>query len=252
MAAPTISDYTAYTGTKLTATDWTFNNQVTVNYLTDGTADITIGDLVCTSITVGGSLITDLYPIGGMIEYGGDTAPTGWMICDGTAISRTTYANLYAVIGTKYGVGDNSTTFNIPDLRDKFSIGKSDSKALGATGGSTTIVEANLPTHTHTVGTESVTHNHDTTMYGAGGHNHNVDNGLGLPIVNGSGSTSGFNVAGSNDSGHLWWVTEAVANHTHVLTNPTESATHNHAVTGGGSGADYLQPYVSVNKIIKY
>lgn len=65
-----------------------------------------------------GSTLTAIYadaPLGAIVNYGGDIAPTGWLICDGSAVSRTTYADLYAVIGTKYGPGDGSTTFNLPD-----------------------------------------------------------------------------------------------------------------------------------------
>lgn len=67
---------------------------------------------------VAGSTLTAIYadsPIGVILPYGGDTAPTGYLICDGSAVSRTTYADLYAVIDTKYGEGDGSTTFNLPD-----------------------------------------------------------------------------------------------------------------------------------------
>ena len=62
-------------------------------------------------------------PIGGMMAYAGATAPTGWLLCYGQAISRTTYSALFAVIGTAYGVGDGSSTFNLPDKRGRASIG---------------------------------------------------------------------------------------------------------------------------------
>jgi microcystin-dependent protein len=62
-------------------------------------------------------------PRGGMIPYAGSTAPAGFLLCNGSAISRTTYADLFAIIGTTYGSGDGSTTFNIPDLIDKFPQG---------------------------------------------------------------------------------------------------------------------------------
>jgi microcystin-dependent protein len=64
-------------------------------------------------------LITSL-PIGSILPYGAGTNPNGFLICDGSAISRSTYASLYAVIGTVWGVGDGSTTFNIPDLQGIF------------------------------------------------------------------------------------------------------------------------------------
>lgn len=54
-------------------------------------------------------------PVGAIIPYGGSTAPAGWLLCNGAAVSRTTYSDLFAVIGTKYGAGDGTTTFNLPD-----------------------------------------------------------------------------------------------------------------------------------------
>jgi microcystin-dependent protein len=62
-------------------------------------------------------------PIGGMIDYGGATAPPGWILCFGQAISRTAFPQLFAVIGTLFGTGDGSTTFNLPDFRGRASIG---------------------------------------------------------------------------------------------------------------------------------
>lgn len=63
-------------------------------------------------------------PIGGIILYADTTAaPTGWLVCDGSAVSRTTYADLYDLIGDTYGSGDGSTTFNVPDLQTAAPIG---------------------------------------------------------------------------------------------------------------------------------
>lgn len=62
--------------------------------------------------------------IGSMVSYGGTTAPPGWLLCFGQAVSRTTYALLFAIIGTAYGVGDGTTTFNLPDKRGRVSVGK--------------------------------------------------------------------------------------------------------------------------------
>ena len=70
-------------------------------------------------------------PIGAVIAYAGINIPAGFFECNGQAVSRTTYADLFAAIGTTYGAGDNSTTFNLPDMRDEFIRGKSDSRALG-------------------------------------------------------------------------------------------------------------------------
>lgn len=67
--------------------------------------------------TAGGNLV-GLKP-GFVCPFAGTTAPDGWLICDGSAVSRTTYADLFAVIGTTYGTGDGNSTFNLPDYRDK-------------------------------------------------------------------------------------------------------------------------------------
>lgn len=78
--------------------------------LTAGSGIDITGDII--------SIDTDIYvdtPLGTIIPYGGTTAPTGFLVCDGSAVSRATYAQLFAVIGTKYGEGDGSATFNLPD-----------------------------------------------------------------------------------------------------------------------------------------
>jgi microcystin-dependent protein len=62
-------------------------------------------------------------PVGAITMYGAAAAPTGWLLCDGSAVSRSTYAALYAVIGVTFGAGDASTTFNVPDMRGVFPKG---------------------------------------------------------------------------------------------------------------------------------
>lgn len=69
------------------------------------------------SLVAGGTLYAD-NPLGTILPFGGATIPSGWLLCDGTAISRTTYSELFAVIGTAFGSGDGSTTFNLPDMRE--------------------------------------------------------------------------------------------------------------------------------------
>jgi microcystin-dependent protein len=95
-------------------------------------------------------------PVGTIVLYAGATAPPGWMLCDGTvsSISRTAYAALFKVIGTTYGVGDGSTTFGLPNLRDRMPVGKgsgSGTDTLGEQGGelSHSLVLAEMPSHRH-------------------------------------------------------------------------------------------------------
>lgn len=105
----------------------------------------------------GGGKSGDTLPIGSMIPYGKSQPPTNWLICNGQAVSRTTYADLFAVIGTSYGAGDGSTTFNLPDKRGKVSVGlngsDTDFNTIGKTGGEKThtLSVSELPSHSHSI-----------------------------------------------------------------------------------------------------
>lgn len=74
-------------------------------------------------------------PIGTITAYGGSTAPSGWLMCDGSEVSRAEYSLLFDAIGTAYGEGDGGTTFNLPSMAGRATIGSSASHALGSTGG---------------------------------------------------------------------------------------------------------------------
>lgn len=80
----------------------------------------------------------DTLPIGGIIAFDSDTIPSGWLLCDGRAVSRTEYAELFKVIGTKHGSGNGSTTFNLPNPKGRTLVGKdssdTDFSELGKTG----------------------------------------------------------------------------------------------------------------------
>jgi microcystin-dependent protein len=90
---------------------------------------------------------------GAIESWGGGYAsiPSGWLICDGAAVSRTTYADLFAVTGTFFGVGDGSTTFNVPDLRTKYPRGAPNATDPGTTGGNNThtLTTSEMPSHGH-------------------------------------------------------------------------------------------------------
>jgi len=111
--------------------------------------------------------------VGEIRGYSGATAPTGWLLCNGAAIDRTTYADLFAVTGILYGAGDGATTFNIPDLRGRVAVGKStdtEFDALGETGGEKThlLTTDEMPAHTHTQTTSSFNINADNSGSRAG------------------------------------------------------------------------------------
>ena len=87
------------------------------------------------------------------MPFAGTVAPENYLFCDGSAVSRSTYATLFGVIGTTFGAGDGSTTFNVPDLSGRVPLGVSSTHLLGSTGGSETVTltEQELPAHVHEV-----------------------------------------------------------------------------------------------------
>ncbi len=135
------------------------NRAIETNHIKDGQV---------TSAKLATSAITTLMPAGLVFPYAGSSAPTGYLICDGSAQSRTTYATLFGIVGTTYGTGDGSTTFNVPDLRGRVIAGQDDmggssanrltgltggvdGDVLGGTGGDEkhALTEAQMPKHYH-------------------------------------------------------------------------------------------------------
>ena len=112
-------------------------------------------------------------PSGAVIMYGGGTAPSGWLVCDGSAVSRTTYADLFTAIGTRYGTGDGSTTFNLPGTSALVPVGIAASgNADGTTVSGSSALNAlalgdQSADHAHTItsnaGNQSANHNHTIT-----------------------------------------------------------------------------------------
>lgn len=138
------------------------------------------------------STLSIVLPPGVMFPYGGATPPTGFLICDGTAVSRTQYAALFSIVSTTYGSGDGATTFNLPDKRGRTSIGAGTGAGLTNRTRGTKIGEENviapLPSHTHSYdGREGV-----GVLTGPGG------NGWGGLIINGKSTTA----AGAGDGTH--------------------------------------------------
>lgn len=112
-------------------------------------------------------------PVGAVVEYGGSTVPAGWLLCDGSAVSRATYAALFAAIATTFGAGNGSTTFNLPDLRGRLIAGAGNGNdgttavtwTLGQVIGAytATITQATLPNYQLSCATDG-THSHNYQM----------------------------------------------------------------------------------------
>ncbi len=132
-------------------------------------------------------------PVGSVSAFGGTVAPAGWLKCDGQAVSRALYPDLFTLIGTTYGSGDGSTTFNVPDLRDEFIRGRADSRAIGSKQA------GSFATHTHPVNDPGHTHTQSA-------HSHTITTGSHGHTVNDPGHTHSQNVSGNTGEGFAWGI----------------------------------------------
>jgi len=203
----------------------------------DGDSDVTTVD---NRLAV---LESEITPSGAISMFAGGAAPSGWFLCNGAAVSRTTYADLFAVVGSTYGAGDGSTTFNVPDFRDRVPVGAGSSyslnQAIGALTDSITLSSANLPTHVH-----SIEHNHGSQYTGYDGeHNH----GGQVFVAQNAGQVTlglGFQTGSASIN------TEAAHRHAVDIDNFTGNSSNggfaNTAIT-----VDIVQPSRGINFIIK-
>lgn len=188
--------------------------------------------------------------------------PSGFLWCDGSAISRTTYADLFATVGTTFGVGDGATTFNLPDLRGRVPVGQDDmDNAVGTGGGAAsrvttagsgvdgatlaavggaqnhTLVAGEMPVHTHTVTDPGHTHTE-------GGHTHNL-----LDISSGAGAGNYITPTGTIAS--TYTAKGAMVQTTTITINSNTTGITNQ--NAGSGGAHYnMQPSLVLNYIVRY
>jgi microcystin-dependent protein len=191
-------------------------------------------------------------PPGSMLEYGGSTAPDGFLLCNGAAVSRTTYSALFAALGTAYGAGDGSTTFNVPNKIDRVGVGAGSSYARGTAGGAvsastnaagnhahgggveyTVLTTDQIPSHSH--GVSDPGHVHSTLKGTSGGQPSFADTATGGSSGN---NTSFMDPALTNIS-----IQNTGANQGHTHTIYTDGL-HTHSVST-------IQPYLASNYIIK-
>lgn len=182
----------------------------------------------------------------GVISYtAASSAPTGWLKANGAAVSRITYAKLFAAIGTYYGAGDGSTTFNLPDMRGYHIRSLDDGRGVdsGRVRGSIQADQNKSHNHGGATGGQSAGHVHSAGTDSQGSHYHNFTT---------LGGGAGMSAA---DSGTVWrWVTGTTdwqGLHTHNVWMGGASADHTHAITSDG-GTETRVKNVALLAIIKY
>lgn len=183
-----------------------------------------------------------LIPTGLISPYGAGAAPTGWLLCDGTAVSRTTYTQLFALIAVSYGAGDSVTTFNVPDLRGRFPLGidgaanrvtTGSPDAVGGTGGGETQVMTftgdPMPDHVHQMGL--LVKSGDATRLAGDTVSFGSDSVAGTPTVGVPSSTESATVTRPRTSGVI--------------------SPGSHIPTGSIPTVNKINPYQVVQYIIK-
>lgn len=200
----------------------------------DGTHNaVTASSVTTDALTVGGKDVSQLTPTGVIVDFAGSSAPTGWLICDGSSVLRSTYAALFAVIGTTYGSADG-THFNVPDLRSRVTVApdasaglNTSNNTLAATGGEAThvLTTGEMPAHAH--GVNDPGHNHALWSIGQESNVYTLGGTSNRAVLIGGTPNSGNGVTGTRTTG---------------------ISTQNN---GSGTAHNNMQPYLVVNKIVK-
>lgn len=179
-------------------------------------------------------------PIGGVIAWMTPTPPSGWLLCDGRAVSRTVYDRLFKAIGTRFGSGNGVDTFNLPNMEGRFPLGSFSGASIGDTGGTWN--------HTHGIEEDGV-HAHTITSDGShshsqGAHQHAIGDGSAQPVSDGDGSAGAIFSATQTDifadSG-----TSTDGSHDHDGATG-QNGSHDH----GGETDEANPPYFALNFII--
>jgi microcystin-dependent protein len=226
------------------------------------------GDIIATQYNNLRSDVEAVYrevvPVGTVLMWAGTDAnvPTNWLLCNGAAISRSTYSDLFNSLGSGFGGGNGSTTFNIPDMRDRFVVGAGTTYSRNGKGGSTsvTLSTAQLAAHTHTITHKhTITHTHSVsgnTAYTNPAHAHRVSVRTGVS----SGNTYAQGTASGWGSNIITAGTTEDIDHRHSIsfTSGASSAANTGASSaastgsaGSGTAHENRPPYIGMFYIIK-
>ena len=207
-------------------------------------ADATLRTKYGTPDDIGAYVMNFVFPAGVVVPYGGSEAPTGWLLCDGNPVSKTTYARLYAAIGNKFG--ETSTTFNTPNLGGRIPLGVCNvanlSSVVGEEGpgpAKSLYVGASGGEFRHTLSASSLpSHAHGVVTYLNAVNSGNSGAGTGFPIVN-SGNITG-NVSYKYTDNRIWEGTTGSTSYNRSGDQIAANGAHNN-----------IQPYIAMNYIIK-
>ena len=198
--------------------------------------------------------------IGNIVMYAGSTPPEKFLECDGRAISRTTYADLFGVIGTTFGVGDGSSTFNLPNMTGRVAVGANSDYSFGSSGGeeTVTLIESELPSHTH----EVPVHGHENTISAATpslSHNVTTQPAFNYSSPNGTASIQNSGDGSGSRSGTSTG-TASISTNCSISDHPATDCTMTGGVTdcpafdteseGGNESHNNMQPYMTMLYII--
>jgi microcystin-dependent protein len=217
--------------------------------------------LIPTTAWVMARLSSTITP-GMVMFYAGKTAPDGWLYCNGQAVNRATYAKLFALIGTMYGAGDGSTTFNLPDCRGQFircTVTGTNNNAVGPARNVGSWQDQAFYSHNHGGGTDAQgshahsawtdgqnNHTHSGSAGGVGDHQH--DSGFGENAASPFGVASGPNQWGTNKSDYdnYAFMTSWAGGHAHNVTIYGDGA-HSHNLGQAASGQHNHVVYVAAS-----
>ncbi len=164
-------------------------------------------------------------PTATIVPWSSASVPTGFLECNGQAVSRSTYSALFAIVGTTYGAGDGSSTFLVPDLQDNVAMGKSGTKALASTGGANTVAASG------TVG--GSTANATLSVAQLASHSHSGGASINVASFTGNASSTGATSTNTGSAGS------------------GTGHQHNMSATFTGSATSVVQPYLTIIYIIK-
>ena len=185
--------------------------------------------------------INTLSSAGDIIMWPVATPKFGYLLCSGAAVSRTTYAALFAIVGVTFGAGDGATTFNLPNYQDRMPIGAGAAYAAAATGGAatSTLATVNLPSHNHTVTITDAGHSHGVNDPG---HSHTYEYLYDAAVRAGSNGLTPFTRSGVQTLTSTTGISIASA------TSGVTAVTQN---TGSATPIATISPYIGIYFIIK-